>query len=588
MGRLMDPASAKTEQTNSFLSSIVTLGLVGGVASFTRTIMLNNAKDSIAASLRRETFASLMTQRDLDWFDASENEESGESDTTKSKEDPRAKQPAKSVELVRGMTPAAIGVILKDDVDTAAQTITGTLANLLRSTSSCVFGTYHMLSLNPELVGLSLLVAPVVGTVAFLTRKYLKKVLAIQQKASVNAASFIEDRLSQIMMVKMSNREQDEIASYSRMQDEYVELGKKAAFANGLSMGTMFTLSTSALCGILLTGGKAVEAKRMTHGQLVSFGSYSFMLALGSAGVAKAMGEYMQGVQCAVRLYALAHPEEDENEASKDEVKKISSFDPDGADKISLENVSFAYKGQPSAPVLKDISLSLSRGEVVAIVGKNGSGKTSLASVLAGLYSPGSGSIIVDSKSPVGDSASKKIDYVNELDRASQSALVQVVPQRPALFNTSILENVRYCSPEASDDAVAEAMRAANCDGFVSRLDGGIQYQVGRNGSKLSGGQRQRLGLARALLADPIFLVLDEPASALDSEGETAVIDAVQACRAKNRALLIITHRAKTLSLADRVIVLKEGAVVQEGDLANLKTNKNGELASLMPDLQSL
>jgi ABC-type multidrug transport system fused ATPase/permease subunit len=131
-------------------------------------------------------------------------------------------------------------------------------------------------------------------------------------------------------------------------------------------------------------------------------------------------------------------------------------------------------------------------------------------------------------------------------------------------------------------------MRAANCDGFVSRLDGGIQYQVGRNGSKLSGGQRQRLGLARALLADPIFLVLDEPASALDSEGETAVIDAVQACRAKNRALLIITHRAKTLSLADRVIVLKEGAVVQEGDLANLKTNKNGELASLMPDLQSL
>lgn len=578
MGRLMDPVSAKLEHKNSFLSSIVTIGLVGGAASFTRTFMLNNAKDSIAASLRRKTFSTLITQPELDWFHPSEVEKSDSRDATESKNQAAVKKVSESAEPEVALTPAAIGVVLKDDVDTAAATITATLANLLRSTSSCVFGTYHMLSLNPELVGLSLLIAPIVGTLGFLTRKYLKKVLAIQQKASVEAATFIEDRLNHVMMVRMSNREQDEIAAYSRMQDEYVELGRKSAFANGLSMGTMFALSTSALCGILLAGGKAVEAKRMTHGELMSFGSYSFLLALGSAGVAKAIGEYMRGIQCAIRLYLLAHPAECENNASRVKVETYASFDPKVANRITLEGISFAYKSQLSTPVLKTVSMSLSRGEVVALVGPNGSGKTSLASLLAGLYSPSSGNIVVEA-------ASKKFDYINDLGRANQSALVQVVPQHPALFNTSILENVRYSSPEASDDAVLEAMKAANCEGFVARLDGGIQYQVGRNGCKLSGGQRQRLGLARALLADPVFLVLDEPSSALDAEGATAVNDAVEACRKNNRALLVITHRAKTLSLANRVIVLKGGEVVQEGDFMKLKANKLGELASLMPDL---
>lgn len=177
------------------------------------------------------------------------------------------------------------------------------------------------------------------------------------------------------------------------------------------------------------------------------------------------------------------------------------------------------------------------------------------------------------------------LDYTNELDRYHQTKLVQVVPQSPALFNTTILENVRYSCPEASEDDVEQVLKMVKCQDFCSKLDGGIHYQVGRNGSKLSGGQRQRLGLARALLTDPVVLVLDEPASSLDFEGESAVADAMEACRRSNRALLLITHRAKTLELANRIVVIKEGVIVESGTLAELQSNKNGELGSLMPDL---
>jgi len=226
--------------------------------------------------------------------------------------------------------------------------------------------------------------------------------------------------------------------------------------------------------------------------------------------------------------------------------------------------------------VLSDISLTLERGEVVALVGKNGSGKSSMASVIAGLYAPQSGKITLE---PGGS------DFT-ELDRKSQTSLIQVVPQHPALFDTTIKSNVAYSNPDASDDEIEKAVTIANCDGFISKLDGGLNFLVGRNGTKLSGGQRQRLALARALLSDPCVLILDEPTSALDADGESAVIDAVHACRAgedgQKNGLLLITHRASTLQIADLIVVLKDGKIVEKGNYEELSTNKESALCELM------
>ncbi|CAJ1936775.1 unnamed protein product [Cylindrotheca closterium] len=586
MGRLVDPKTDTKHQSNSLFSNILAVGLLGGLASFTRTVMLNSAKEFIAANLRRETFASLMIHRKLDWFQALQSCNGNSDETTtseKSNEDKELQQNIDSMVNEKELTPAGVAVFLRDDVETASHTVTITLANMLRSTSSCVFGTYHMLSLNPELVCLAILVAPVVGSIGFLSRKYLKRVQSSQQEAALSAAAFVEDKLNHIMMVRLSNREQDEVVNYGQIQDENVQFGIKSALADGLSMGAMFCLSTSALCGVLFAGGKAVETKRMTHGDLLSFSTYSFMLALGSAGLARAVGEYMRGMRCARRLYSVAYPLVENEEVEM--TARCQSIDPQLVKSISMEEVSFTFQSHDRL-LLQDVSMVLQRGMVVAMTGQNGSGKSVLAMVLAGLYSPRNGRIVVEIVSPSEDEpVTTRYDFVNDIDRSHQASLVQVVPQQPVLFNTSIIENVRYSCPDAPSNKVSEALKAANCDTFVSMLDGGAEFNVGRNGSKLSGGQRQRLGLARALVADAPFLVLDEPASALDSEGATAVNDVVKACREQNRGLLIISHRINTLELADKVIVLKEGRIVQHGMLSDLKNEKEGELVALMPEL---
>ena len=561
---------------------------------------MNRAQDSIAARLRKEVFESLLTKRELEWFqhaqveevkesekkkDASKSDSGKNNDSSETNEKRENRTAAALPGSATGVTPAAVGVIMKEDVDVVANTVTNTLANLLRSSSSCIFGIYNMLRINPQLVGFSIAVAPVVGTLNWMTRKYLKKIVAIQQEAAIRSASFVEERLNHIAMVKTSNREDDEVERYNEIQKECVALGGKAAVASGLSMGVMFGLSSTAFCGILLAGRRAVKAEKMTSGELTSFGTYSFMLALGTAGVVRALGEYSKGMQCAVRLYNLIDGNDSSEKNPKNSKEKTEAMrrtiDTDLVQKLSVENLNFSYKADPSNTILQDLSFELSRGEVVVLVGQNGSGKSTAASILAGMYRPQSGAISLYNDN---EASGTPLNYVTELNREDRVNLVQVVPQVPALFDLSIRENVGYSRPHASEEEILAAMASANCD-FVSNLEGGLAYKVGRNGIRLSGGQRQRIGLARAFLANPVFLVLDEPSSAMDAEGKKALADTLAACRSSNRGLLIITHRAKTLELADRILVLKDGKLVEEGKLEELKKHEDGELVSLMSEL---
>jgi ABC-type multidrug transport system fused ATPase/permease subunit len=302
--------------------------------------------------------------------------------------------------------------------------------------------------------------------------------------------------------------------------------------------------------------------------------SYSFLLGLGTSGFFKALISINQGLISARRIYNLLYTGHNTSQGNNLTVNDKQLQTPysikDFKGHIQLTNVSFAYANHPNHFVLNQCTLNIPPSTVVALVGKNGAGKTTVASLISGLYSTKAGSITLDGIP------------LHKIARKDIAQLISIVPQQPVLFSTNILENIRYSCPSATTEQVMKVADRVNATQLIHNL--GLDYDVGRDGCRLSGGQRQRIALARALLNQPAVLVLDEPTSSLDAEGEGAIEDAVLACRKSGTSLLIITHHLKTLGIADVVAVLESGRVVESGTFEELK-QKGGALVTLMPDL---
>ncbi|HEX8535813.1 MAG TPA: ABC subfamily B transporter ATP-binding protein, partial [Cystobacter sp.] len=225
--------------------------------------------------------------------------------------------------------------------------------------------------------------------------------------------------------------------------------------------------------------------------------------------------------------------------------------------RVEFQDVRFAYPTRQDVPVLKGIHLALAPGEVVAIVGPSGAGKSTLAALLARMYDPQEGRVLLDGRELSG------------LDTEWLRQQVGTVAQEPMLFATSIADNIRYGRKDATDAEVEAAARTANAHEFIHRFPEGYRTHVGERGVQLSGGQKQRIAIARAVLKDPRLLVLDEATSALDAESEHLVKEALERLM-RGRTTLIIAHRLSTVMGADRVVVMEAGQVVQSGDHSTL------------------
>jgi len=219
---------------------------------------------------------------------------------------------------------------------------------------------------------------------------------------------------------------------------------------------------------------------------------------------------------------------------------------------VQFRGVSFQYPARPDVTVLSDFNLHLTPGSTVALVGPSGSGKSTVASLLSRFYDPGDGEVQVDGRD------------IRTMCARSLRRHIGMVAQEPVLFATSIQDNIRYGCPEATDEQIREAAVAANAAQFIEGFPDGFDTLVGERGVQLSGGQKQRLAIARALLKDPRILILDEATSALDAQSEHLVQEALERLM-EGRTTLIIAHRLSTVREADRVIVLKEGHVVESG-----------------------
>jgi ABC-type multidrug transport system fused ATPase/permease subunit len=237
--------------------------------------------------------------------------------------------------------------------------------------------------------------------------------------------------------------------------------------------------------------------------------------------------------------------------------------------KIEFTNVTFGFGD--NSPVISDLSLTIAPGERIALVGPSGAGKTTFVKLLMRFYDPKEGAVLIDGQK------------IKNVDIVSLRSALALVPQDPSLFHRSLLENIRYGRPDASDDEVIAAARLANCDEFISVLPLGYETLVGERGVKLSGGERQRVAIARAFLRNAPILILDEATSSLDSESEGLIQDALLRLM-QGRTTIVIAHRLSTIRHMDRIVVMEEGKITEDG--AHEALIKNGGKYSLLWSLQ--
>jgi len=408
-----------------------------------------------------------------------------------------------------------------------------------------VLGTVIILFwMNWKLTLIMLAVVPFIAVGAALFGRWLRKLSKKVQDALAEATSVAEETIAGIRTVRAFARESQEDARYTAAVGESFRLARiRARLYAGFS-GMITFLGFSAIGGVLWLGGRMVVEGGMSFGDLFSFLIYTFSLAMSLSALAGLYADFAKALGASHRVFELL----DRQSMVGGGTTRLAEV----AGHVRFDDVVFHYPTRPDVAVLDGMSLELRPGEVVALVGPSGGGKSTVAALLSRFYDPSEGTIHLDDSPVV------------ELDADWLREQVGVVSQEPQLFANSILENIRYGRPSATPAEVEAAARAANAHDFVADFPDAYETLVGERGVRLSGGQKQRVAIARALLKDPRVLVLDEATSALDAESEHLVQEALDRLM-EGRTTLVIAHRLSTIQDADRVVVLDQGRVAESG-----------------------
>ncbi len=434
---------------------------------------------------------------------------------------------------------------LAADTTVLQNTVTVNLSMALRFGVGVVGGVVMLIVMSPALTGIALAVVPVVAIGASLYGRVLRKLSRKVQDALARSTEVAEEGLSSVRTVRAFAAEEREVARYSEAVEESYELAAKRAFAYGVFQGITGFAGYGAIALVVWFGGRMVLDGSMTVGDLTAFLLYTLNVAVSLATLAGLWGDFMKAAGASERVFELMDMDtglEGTGEPAP------ATF---GGD-VVLDGVHFSYPTRTDHPVLQGMDLHMKPGEVVALVGPSGAGKSTVAQLMLRLYDPQQGQVLVDGRP------------LHELEPTSWRAHVGTVQQEPVLFATTIAENIRYGRPDATDEEIREAAKAANAHDFIEGFPEGYATEVGERGVRLSGGQKQRVAIARAILADPTLLILDEATSALDVHNEHLVQQALDRLM-QGRTTLVIAHRLSTIQGADRVAVLADGKVVEEG-----------------------
>ncbi|NNC05786.1 ATP-binding cassette domain-containing protein [Corallococcus exiguus] len=490
---------------------------VTAVANALRYYFFTSAGENVVQALRERLFSHLVSQ-EVAFFD---NSKTGE-------------------------------LVTRLGADTAVlqQSVSGNIAMALRSGAQVLGGVALLFYTSPTLTLLMLTVVPPVVVVAMVygRRMRLTSRRVNDEHAASNAVA--EEIFVGIRTVRSFAAERHEGGRYSVALAKALALARRrtqlsAIFIGGSTFGGFIAGSL-----VLWYGSRLMLRGDLSIGSLTSFLVYTTLVSMSVSGLTDLWADFMRASGSAERVFDMLDRKPGMPISGGERIDPLQGH-------VEFQAVRFAYPTRPDAPVLKDLNLAIQPGEVVAIVGPSGAGKSTIAGLLARMYDPQGGSLLLDGRD------------LRTVDPEWLRQQIGVVAQEPMLFSGSIFDNIRYGRLDATEAEVEAAARAANAHDFVCRFPDGYRTSVGERGVQLSGGQKQRVAIARAILKDPRLLVLDEATSALDAESEHLVKDALERLM-RGRTTLIIAHRLSTVLGADRVLVLEGGQVVQSGSHASL------------------
>ena len=443
-----------------------------------------------------------------------------------------------------------------------------TVSVALRNALMVIGGTGYLIFLAPSLTMLLAFAIPLVIVPIMLIGKRLRNVSRESQDRVAEVATRTAEVMGAMKIVQGFNQEERERLRFADSVERTYDTAQKRIMLRSGMTAVVIALIFGAITAVMWRGALQVAEGSLSGGTIAAFVLTGVLVAGAFGALAEVYGDLLRGAGAAARLNELLQQEPDVAPPAR---PVALPRPPRGS--ISFQNVSFSYPTRPGDRAIADFNLTVEPGETVAIVGPSGAGKSTIFQLAERFYDPQAGTVRIDGVP------------LTQADPAEIRARMALVPQEGTLFAANARDNLRYGAWDASDEEIREAARAANAEGFLDDLPQGLDTFLGEGGARLSGGQRQRVAIARALLRDAPILLLDEATSALDAESERLVQQALENLM-QQRTTIVIAHRLATVRAADRIVVMDEGRIVEQGTHAQLVAEGGlyARLASLQFD----
>ena len=520
MGRglayLVDEGLSKQdpELLNRAVIATALIALCLAIGSYLRTTLVNQVGEQVLARIRSALFAHVLGLSP-GWFES-----------------------ARAGDILARIT-----------TDTAiVQTVmTSTISMAVRNLILLVGGLVMLVLSSPKMSLVVLIVVPLVVAPMIGLGRRLRRASRLAQDRLADVAVQAEESVSAMRTVQAFARQGFVRAKFDGSVDDSLQAALSRVRLRGLMSGIVIFMVFGGISAILWVGGQDLLAGNISAGDLSSFVFYAFLVAASTGFLSDLAGELQRAAGAADRIAAMLQADE-----TLPQPAVPRRIDPACDIACAFEDVDFAYPAATSRPAVSQIRFTVARGERVALVGPSGAGKSTLFHLLLRFYDPDQGRVIVGGQD-------LRETALNDL-----RGHIGIVSQDPALFSTTIRENILFGRPDAGETEMVAAAQQAEAHGFIMELEGGYDTLVGEKGVRLSGGQRQRLAIARTILRDPGLLLLDEATSALDARSEAAVQAALDNL-SRNRTTLVIAHRLATVVRADRILLIDNGQITATG-----------------------